>query len=877
MIRANIKAEPVDAKVHIEVKGTDGQTPHIGENGNWYIGENNTGKPSRGEKGDPGYSPEVNVKDVPGGHLISIKDAKGVTHNVNVKDGLNGADGKPAAIEHRWDGTKLFITSSSGMSYADLQGPKGDKGDPGTSKPWLIGTTAEITPNDVLNALSDERNVILSCDTEELGLISFTYFMVSPDGDFIVTSCPVVLEDDVAVLQLTGIISDNTWSFTISPMSGFGFLDKVDQVAMDVDNLKEDVSDIEEDVVNLTEEIENLKTEGGISGGTTTTVSGGLVTLDCDEGQEILVEGETTEAVTLVHCGKNILPMLPTGTITGYAVSFTQDADGSITINGSTSVDIWPDYIPKKTPFRLKAGTYTLSGDGFEASNIQFTVATVVNTTALMRLTSINSAAVSVTITEDTDVFMFFTVPAGSAVQKRKVRIQLEVGSIESDYETHVSNTVSNVILPFTLSAYNGVNNIYSNSDISLTAITKKSVASIVNEAVEEKIEKFKEQSKMNYAAYGLPMLYLTGDTTAMTKDDAVDLAYMYGDMLGTASVKWQGSSSLSYPKKNYTIKFDNAFEAKEGWGAQTKYCFKANFIDHTHARNLMCASIWGDLVKSAVTSDDFRYSLPNGGAVDGFPCIIMLNGEFHGLYTCNIPKDGWMLGMGSGTQECILCANGKTQPNADGFKTLETTLGTAFDVEYITDENNTDWALTSLNRMLSAVINSDGSDLDTTVAQYLDWDSVIDHYIQTVLTGAADCTYKNYLLSTKDGIKWFFTGYDMDSTFGLYWDGKSFTLANASPTFASYATMHKAMELVKTYKKDALKARYAELRAGALSEIKITNKLTNYMAGIPSQVLDEDARKWPSIPSTSASNLAQMLNWYRLRVAVADAEINAL
>ena len=38
-------------------KGADGTTPHIGANGNWYLGTTDTGKPSRGaagEKGDPG-------------------------------------------------------------------------------------------------------------------------------------------------------------------------------------------------------------------------------------------------------------------------------------------------------------------------------------------------------------------------------------------------------------------------------------------------------------------------------------------------------------------------------------------------------------------------------------------------------------------------------------------------------------------------------------------------------------------------------------------------------------------------------------------------------------------------------------------------------
>ena len=37
--------------------GTNGITPTIGTNGNWYIGNTDTGKPSRGEKGDTGGSP----------------------------------------------------------------------------------------------------------------------------------------------------------------------------------------------------------------------------------------------------------------------------------------------------------------------------------------------------------------------------------------------------------------------------------------------------------------------------------------------------------------------------------------------------------------------------------------------------------------------------------------------------------------------------------------------------------------------------------------------------------------------------------------------------------------------------------------------------
>lgn len=47
------------AKASGEFDGTDGITPNIGDNGNWYLGATDTGKPSRGEKGDPGDTPDM--------------------------------------------------------------------------------------------------------------------------------------------------------------------------------------------------------------------------------------------------------------------------------------------------------------------------------------------------------------------------------------------------------------------------------------------------------------------------------------------------------------------------------------------------------------------------------------------------------------------------------------------------------------------------------------------------------------------------------------------------------------------------------------------------------------------------------------------------
>lgn len=82
--------------------GEDGITPHVGSNGNWFLGSTDTGVPATGPAGGQG---------LPGA------------------PGKDGKDGTPAT--HRWSGTVLEITSASGTSSADLKGEKGDDGAPG--------------------------------------------------------------------------------------------------------------------------------------------------------------------------------------------------------------------------------------------------------------------------------------------------------------------------------------------------------------------------------------------------------------------------------------------------------------------------------------------------------------------------------------------------------------------------------------------------------------------------------------------------------------------------------------------------------------------------------------------------------------------------
>ena len=617
-----------------------------------------------------------------------------------------------------------------------------------------------------------------------------------------------------------------------------------------------------EDVEQLSEEIDNLREEGGISG-TNDTASGTLVNIRCDVGTDIEVTSASTEAVTVIHQGKNFVsPLERVIKIAGVTVNANYDGTLHIEGTSATSGAIYAHFDQSQRGIYIPAGQYVITTNWPEEYGT-FCFESKDGASIGMYVTRESGEALLTLRTGGMFGFCFSIL--ANVTVNMDVWAQIEIGNSATAYESPV-RIERTAELPITLTAYNGTNIIFTDSEETLSVSYEKNIDAIIDEAVARR-------TVINYAQYGLPTLYLTGNTDAMTKDHAVDLAYVYGNMSGTASVKWQGSSSVAYPKKNYTIKFDEAFEAKEGWGVQTKYCLKANWIDATHARNIVAAKLWGQIIANRSEADADLAACPNYGAVDGFPCIIMLNGEFLGLYTWNIPKDGWMLNFPTegATQQCILCAKGLVQPNSDLFMVLETELGHAFDVEYITDENNTEWALTSLNNLIGACLESDGTDLDTVLAQMIDWDSVIDYMCFTAAFGNYDGISKNYLIYTRDGTKWHMGAYDLDCLWGNWWNGKYFIKADYNAHVTSFIYEHKLFQLVCKYKKEELKARYAALRVTVLSEDNVATEMANFIGSIPNEVFNHEHKAWPTLPMTAVNNLAQITDWYRRRVAIED------
>ena len=118
--------------------GEDGITPTIGDNGNWFLGETDTGKPSRGEQGPQG---EPGQDGAPG-----TAGAPGAAATITVGETTTGEAGTQASV------TNSGTTSAAVLNFTIPKGAKGDKGDTGDTGPAGTTTFAGLTDQPTDNA-----------------------------------------------------------------------------------------------------------------------------------------------------------------------------------------------------------------------------------------------------------------------------------------------------------------------------------------------------------------------------------------------------------------------------------------------------------------------------------------------------------------------------------------------------------------------------------------------------------------------------------------------------------------------------------------------------------------------------------------------------
>ena len=392
-----------------------------------------------------------------------------------------------------------------------------------------------------------------------------------------------------------------------------------------------------------------------------------------------------------------------------------------------------------------------------------------------------------------------------------------------------------------------------------------------------------------------IPKVFING-IIPTTKDNVLaELTYISNTLNFHAyiKIKCQGTSSMKYPKKNFTIELfqdaERTIKLKinfRGWGAQSKFCLKANWIDISHARNVVSARIWADIVRSRDNYNELPELLrtsPNLGAVDGFPIKVYNNGVYQGRYTWNIPKGAWMMNMDDEIDEhCFLCGE-----NYDGgcFRALPLIDGTDWsdEIHDICPETvKTRWT-----EIVNFVMNSTDEDFTNNLHNYFDVSSLIDYHCYGMSMCGLDSYGKNQSYFTYDNDKYIIDMYDLDSTWGLYWNGEAIVPYDyARNKFEDMIQGRLGNLLFFRLEQNfynQLQTRWEELKRGPLSLINIINHFERFMDPMPQELVKEDYASttagghYTGIPSISKNNIQQIRNFAILRQSWTDDYFAAL
>lgn len=437
---------------------------------------------------------------------------------------------------------------------------------------------------------------------------------------------------------------------------------------------------------------------------------------------------------------------------------------------------------------------------------------------------------------------------------------------------------------------------------------TAKDVKGAVNEVaaqykdIASKIESGNIGNNVEPQLMDMPRIYFSEGTLPTSKTATVMKFDYYSktkEYHGYVEIKCQGTSSMSYPKKNFTIKLytDKAKTGKlkvdfKGWGKQSKFVLKANWIDITHARNVVSARLWGDVVKTrsdyATALPELLRTSPNQGAIDGFPVLVYANGVYQGRYTLNIPKDGWMSNMDDTLDtHCILCGENYV---SGCFRALPQINGTDWTDELHDVVPAT--IKTSWTNAIKFVMNSTDAEFKANLGNYFDVNSLIDYLLYGIVSTGLDAFGKNQIYFTYDGIKWIASMYDMDSTWGLWWNGSKFVATDyAREDFQDLKDegngVTKQGNLLYLRLQQLfipqLKTRYAELRKDVLSVSHIIQKFEEFNDVCPKDIVQEDYAsttgegKFTGIPSKTTNNIQQLRSYINARLTYVDGYINAL
>ena len=121
------------------------------------------------------------------------------------------------------------------------------------------------------------------------------------------------------------------------------------------------------------------------------------------------------------------------------------------------------------------------------------------------------------------------------------------------------------------------------------------------------------------------------------------------------------------------------------------------------------------------------------------------------------------------------------------------------------------------------------------------------------------DNTDKNLMMVTYDnGQTWYPSLYDLDSTFGSWWDGTLNETYEILPDNSGSKLWTKMLDCFP----NEIANRWFELRKDIFDKDEILEEFRNFINSIPNELYEKDAEKWGNIPGFGIDQIEEYLNF---------------
>lgn len=307
-------------------------------------------------------------------------------------------------------------------------------------------------------------------------------------------------------------------------------------------------------------------------------------------------------------------------------------------------------------------------------------------------------------------------------------------------------------------------------------------------------IEDLTEQKRiydLNYNNTTLPTIKMYGDTTKMTLETPVTMRVKYTspneDKYGQSfdlpycQVNWQGTSSLQYVLKNFTVRLkdenmaDYYYTPYPNGVPETTFCFKCDYMESTHSRNTGLAKFVNDcLYDEKNPAQLITANVRN--SVDGFPILMYINDELQGVYNFNL--DRYSTSSYGYTKDTTLVyevsANSDTTAGAfykwtqDSGKSELDYYKSDFECLYPPTRAAGNDDMAELINLVEWVNDSSDEEFKDNITKHFNLQYLLRYFLYVYVTGAVDSLGKNMKLTTWDGLIWYPQVYDADTTIGL-------------------------------------------------------------------------------------------------------------